>query len=94
MVTKQTHPPAQSPVGATTDASGAPIASAPARGFDPTRTDVWARMDHGNFDGVVLMVANERTVNLVVIDGVISPLDLMHLRGHFGIPRFEAGTRE
>jgi hypothetical protein len=51
-------------------------------------------MDHGNFDGVVLMVANERTVNLVVIDGVISPLDLMHLRGHFGIPRFEAGTRE
>jgi hypothetical protein len=24
----------------------------------------------------------------VVIDGIISPLDLLHLRGHFGIPRF------
>lgn len=94
LVTKQTHPPGQSPVGATTDASGAAVAPAPARAFDPTRTDVWARMDHGNFDGVVLMVANERTVNLVVIDGVISPLDLMHLRGHFGIPRFEAGNSE
>jgi hypothetical protein len=94
VLTKQTHPPAQAPAGALTDASGAPISPTPAKPFDPTRTDVWARMDHGNFNGVVLMVANDRMVNLVVIDGMISPLDLLHLRGHFGIPRFEAGGRE
>lgn len=54
---------------------------------DPMRTDVWVRMDHADFDGIVLLVANERTVNVVVVDGMISPLDLLHLRGHFGIPR-------
>jgi hypothetical protein len=64
--------------------------AAPAKPFDPTRTDVWARMDHGNFDGVVLLVANEHNINVVVVDGMISPLDLLHLRGHFGIPQFES----
>jgi len=88
LVTKQTHPPAQAVSSATTDASGAPIAVAPPKPFDPTRTDVWVRMDHSNFAGMVLLVANERNVNLIVIDGMISPIDLLHLRGHFGIPKF------
>ena len=57
------------------------------RPADPLRTDVWVRMDHADFDGIVLLVANERNVNVVVVDGMISPLDLLHLRGHFGIPR-------
>jgi hypothetical protein len=87
LVTKQTHPPAKPAAG--TAGPAAPMA-APAKPFDPTRTDVWARMDHGNFDGVVLLVANERNINVVVVDGMISPLDLLHLRGHFGIPKFES----
>ncbi len=62
--------------------------AAPVKPFDPTRTDVWVRMDHANFDGMVVLVANERNVNLIVIDGMISATDLLHLRGHFGIPRF------
>jgi hypothetical protein len=91
LVTKQTHPPA---VASTmTDASGVPIAGAPMKPFDPTRTDVWVRMDHTNFAGMVLLVANERNVNLIVIDGMISPIDLLHLRGHFGIPA-DAGNRQ
>lgn len=53
-----------------------------------TRTDLWVRMKHSNVDGVVLLLANGRNVNLVALDGTISPLDLLHLRGHFGIPRF------
>lgn len=72
-------------------ASGAPGASmdpdAGSGSPDPVRTDVWVRMKHANVDGVVLLVANERNVNLVVVDGMIDPLELMHLRGHFGIPR-------
>jgi hypothetical protein len=88
LVTKQTHPPAQ-PDASTTAAVGpaAPMAAAP-KPFDPTRTDVWVRMDRGNFDGMVVLVANSRNVNVVVIDGMISPLDLLHLRGVFGIPKF------
>ncbi|MGC2301608.1 MAG: hypothetical protein WA476_22565 [Acidobacteriaceae bacterium] len=89
LVTKQTHPPAEPAAG--TAGPNAPMA-APAKPFDPTRTDVWARMDHGNFDGVVLLVANEHNINVVVVDGMISPLDLLHLRGHFGIPQF--GSRD
>ena len=87
LVTKQTHPPAEAAatVGIGPVEAAAPAATKP---FDPTRTDVWVRMDHGDFDGVVLLVANERNINVVVIDGTISPLDLLHLRGHFGIPRF------
>jgi hypothetical protein len=98
LVTKQTHPPLEGGAGtsAAAPAAGANAGqvAAPQKPFDPTRTDVWARMDHGNFDGVVLLVANERTVNLVVIDGVISPLDLLHLRGHLGIPRFSGDEFE
>lgn len=61
---------------------------------DPTRTDLWVRMAHGNVDGMVLLVANERNVNLVTVDGTLSPLDLLHLRGHFGIPRFQGDDFE
>ena len=92
LVTKQTHPPAQPVASTMTDASGAPIAGVPVKPFDPTRTDVWVRMDHTNFAGVVLLVANERNVNLIVIDGMISPIDLLHLRGHFGIPKSIEGS--
>lgn len=61
--------------------------NAGARPSDPVRTDVWVRMDHENFDGIVLLVASAKNVNLVVVDGAIDPLELMRLRGHFGIPR-------
>ena len=76
---------------AAADGRGAPGASmdpdAERGSPDPVRTDVWVRMKHANVDGVVLLVANEKNVNLVVVDGMIDPLELMHLRGHFGIPR-------
>lgn len=70
-------------MGSGNAASGPPVKPA-----DPVRTDVWVRMDHNDFDGVVLIAANEKNVNVVVVDGMISPADLLHLRGHFGIPRF------
>ena len=86
LVTKETHPPAEAVSSATTDA-GAASAASPVKPFDPTRTDVFVRMDHANFNGAVVVVANERNVNVIEIDGMISPLDLLHLRGHFGIPK-------
>ncbi|GGH15223.1 DUF4252 domain-containing protein [Silvibacterium dinghuense] len=54
----------------------------------PGTTDVWVRFANGNVEGIVLLVANETNVNLVAVNGTLSPLDLLHLRGHFGIPRF------
>jgi Domain of unknown function (DUF4252) len=52
------------------------------------RTDVWVRFEHANVEGMVLLVANQTNLNLVAINGTLSPLDLLHLRGHFGIPQF------
>jgi hypothetical protein len=39
-------------------------------------------------EGMVLLVANQTNLNLVAINGTLSPLDLLHLRGKFGIPKF------
>jgi len=52
------------------------------------RTDVWVRFEHANVEGMVLLVANQTNLNLVAINGTLSPLDLLHLRGKFGIPKF------
>ena len=57
-------------------------------GPNQAQTDVWVRFDHAKVEGMVLLVANETNLNLVAINGTLSPLDLLHLRGHFGIPRF------
>ncbi|MFZ0633212.1 MAG: hypothetical protein WA399_17840 [Acidobacteriaceae bacterium] len=79
--------------GASIDSGASPEAG-PSAGVgspDPLRTDVWVRTKHADVDGVVLLVANERNVNVIVVDGMIDPLELLHLRGHLGIPR-DAGV--
>ncbi len=54
----------------------------------PGRTDVWLESHGVNFAGVAILLAGQRSVNLITVSGDISTLDLLHLRGHFGIPRF------
>jgi hypothetical protein len=56
--------------------------------YDQGRTDIWIRFEHANVEGAVVMLASPTNINLIAIDGTVSPLDLLHLRGHFGIPRF------
>jgi len=57
--------------------------------MNPGRTDLWIRFEHGNVEGMVLMLASPTNLNLVAVNGTLSPLDLLHLRGHFGIPKFQ-----
>jgi hypothetical protein len=52
-------------------------------------TDVWLVMDGANLRGAVVLVVNPRSLTLATMAGNLSPVDLLHLRGHFGIPRFE-----
>ena len=54
----------------------------------PGRTDVWLQSRGVNFAGAAVLLAGPTNVNLIVVSGDISTLDLLHLRGHFGIPRF------
>jgi hypothetical protein len=56
---------------------------------DNGTTDLWLAMDGTNVRGAVVLVQSPRSVTLVTMGGNISPVDLLHLRGHFGIPRFD-----
>lgn len=55
---------------------------------EAARTDLWINFRNTNVEGMTVLVQNPSTLDLIVINGTLSPLDLLHLRGHFGIPRF------
>jgi hypothetical protein len=52
-------------------------------------TDVWLTMEGVNVRGAVVLVQSPKSLTLATLKGDLSPVDLLHLRGHFGIPRFE-----
>lgn len=54
-------------------------------------TDVWIVLDGPNVKGGVVLAETPRSLTLLTVAGNISPVDLMHLRGRFGIPNFKAG---
>jgi hypothetical protein len=51
-------------------------------------TDVWLVLDGVNVKGAVVLAETPRSLTLVTVAGNINPVDLLHLRGHFGIPQF------
>ena len=51
-------------------------------------TDLWISFHHMNATGAVVLYQSPTNLNLIAFSGDLSPLDLLHLRGHFGIPRF------
>jgi hypothetical protein len=52
-------------------------------------TDIWVVMDGANVRGAVVLLESPRSLTLATMAGDLSPVDLLHLRGHFGIPRFD-----
>jgi hypothetical protein len=65
----------------TTTKTGGPVHSG--------TTDVWVVMDGANLRGAVILAETPKSLTLVTVAGNSSPVDLLHLRGHFGIPRFD-----
>jgi len=53
------------------------------------KADVWLVLDGANVRGAVILIDSPKSLALVSLAGNLSPVDLMHLRGHFGIPRFD-----
>ncbi|HEX6495343.1 MAG TPA: hypothetical protein VF018_07670 [Acidobacteriaceae bacterium] len=51
-------------------------------------TDLWISFQHMRATGAVVLFQSPTNLNLIAFSGNLSPLDLLHLRGHFGIPRF------
>ena len=60
----------------------------------PGVTELWIRLDNKEITDVAVLVAKSNDVNLIVVSGSISPLDLAHLGGHFGIPKIAGGESE
>lgn len=59
----------------------------------PSATDLWIHWQNEAISNVVILLARPNEVTFVEVAGSISPLDLSHLGGHFGIPKLEGGVR-
>jgi len=58
----------------------------------PAVTDLWIRLQNNAISNIAILQAKANEVNFIVVSGSISPLDLSHLGGHFGIPKIEGGV--
>jgi len=58
----------------------------------PTETDLWLHFENNAVRRIAILHAGESQIDFVEVSGSISPLDLLHLAGHFGIPKIEGGV--
>jgi len=56
---------------------------------DHTITDLWLHFNGMQIDDVTVLVRGQRNMNLIQISCALRPLDLLHLSGHFGIPKVD-----
>jgi hypothetical protein len=68
------------------------LAGSHAKDGGPGETDLWIRYQHNTIRNIAVLFAGQDQVNFIAVSGSISPIDLMHLGGHFGIPRIEGGV--
>jgi len=58
----------------------------------PSGTDLWIHLEHTTIRNIAFLITGADQVAFVSVSGSISPIDLLHLAGHFGIPRIEGGV--
>ena len=58
----------------------------------PGVSNLWIRLENNAISDIAILLARSNEVNFIVVSGSISPLDLSHLGGHFGIPKIEGGV--
>ncbi len=52
-------------------------------------TDLWMHFDGADINHIAVLVRGERNISFVSIACWLRPLDLLHLSGHFGIPKVD-----
>jgi len=52
-------------------------------------TDLWLHFSGADIDAVTVLTRGVKTMNVVRVTGDLRPLDLLHLGGHFGIPKVD-----
>jgi hypothetical protein len=63
-----------------------PSADAPANRM---ATDLWLHFSGSDIDGVTVLTRSPKDVNVVQIACDLRPIELLHLGGHFGIPKVD-----
>ena len=68
--------------------------TSPAESAEPHKnlTDMWLHFNGSNIDGVTVVLRGARQMTVIEVSGELRPLDLMHLGGHFGIPKVDPGA--
>ena len=54
-----------------------------------TLTDLWLHFNGGDIDDLMVLIRAPRDMNVIQVTGDLRPLDLLHLSGHFGIPKVD-----
>jgi len=54
-----------------------------------TVTDLWLRFAGPDITGVTVLTRSPRDMSVIQIACELRPLDLIHLSGHFGIPKVD-----
>ncbi len=52
-------------------------------------TDLWMHFRGAEIDHVTVLLRGPRQMNVIQVSGLFRPLDLIHLGGHFGIPKVD-----
>ncbi|MDQ2925332.1 MAG: hypothetical protein M3R43_07245 [Acidobacteriota bacterium] len=52
-------------------------------------TDLWLHFRGAEIDDVTVLVRGPKQMDLIEVSGLLRPLDLVHLSGHFGIPKVD-----
>jgi len=55
-------------------------------------TDLWIHFENNVIRNIAVLFAAQNQLNFIAVSGSISPIDLLHLAGHFGIPKIEGGA--
>lgn len=65
--------------------------STPANSAQPRTpiTDLWLHFTGADIDGVTVLTRASRDMNVIQLSCDLRPLDLLHLSGHFGIPKVD-----
>ncbi len=52
-------------------------------------TDLWLHYQGANITNLTVLTRGDRNMSVLTVDCILRPLDLLHLSGHFGIPKVD-----
>ena len=66
----------------------------PRESAQPTKpiADIWFHWQGGEIDHVTALIRGRKEMNVVHVSGLLRPMDLVHISGHFGIPKVDPGA--